>query len=220
MSSIAFAGLKSSCTTLKDGLITYSVGHYLAGQPITPGYDVFGYNYQAHSFIGSYANAYVGKDGLPPYNGDDASYLTQNPTAATKWYWPYRHDRVMMKWNDAWLSNMDCDGDGLLDRSSPYIGSGAWLTNHNSGEYTEAGIECSWFDFVKIVAAPADAYEGPPTDAYYGEQTWYAADGTEIGPQIWEAFAVIQEVYNDPCAGKKGLSIKSALSPGFGIYAP
>lgn len=43
-----------------------------------------------------------------------------------------------MKWNDAWLSNKDCNGDGLLDRHLgylTYIGSGAWLTNHQSGTY-------------------------------------------------------------------------------------
>ena len=47
------------------------------------------------------------------------------------------------KWNDAWLSNKDCDGDGLLDRHyglDSYRGSGAWLTNHQSGEYEVDGI--------------------------------------------------------------------------------
>ena len=63
-----------------------------------------------------------------------------------------------MKWNDTWLSNEDCDGDGKLDRYygyDSYIGSGAWLTNHNSGVYD---VVCEWDYFVKIVAAPADAY--------------------------------------------------------------
>ena len=65
-----------------------------------------------------------------------------------------------MKWNDAWLSNQDCDADGLLDRHNgfaSYIGSGAWLTNHQSGEYEEDGTVCKWNYFTKIVAAPANA---------------------------------------------------------------
>ena len=86
-----------------------------------------------------------------------------------------------MRWNDAWLSNMDCDGDGLLDRHSgftSYIGSGAWLTNHQSGTDVDGnGKKCRWTYSVKIVAAPADATK-------VGE-VWYAADGTEIGPDIW-----------------------------------
>ena len=86
-----------------------------------------------------------------------------------------------MKWNDAWLSDVDADGDGLLDRHlgfDSYIGSGAWLTNHMSGEY--------------------------------------AADGTEIGPEIWGAFAIIQQVENDGCAGLHGLQCVSPHTAGLG----
>jgi hypothetical protein len=52
----------------------------------------------------------------------------------------------MMKWNDAWLANVDCDGDGLLDRHygfGSYIGSGAWLTNHMWGSYLHLADEWS-----------------------------------------------------------------------------
>ncbi len=121
----------------------------------------------------------------------------------------------MMKWNDAWMSNKDCDGDGKLDRHygfDSYIGSGAWLTNHQSGEDTRDGEVCKWNYFVKIVAAPADAY------GYEGN--WYTADGVEIGPVIWGSFAIIQEVENDSCAGLHGLQYKSPASPGFGFYKP
>lgn len=47
-------------------------------------------------------------------------------------------DRLMMKWNDAWLSNQSCDTDTKLDRHygfPTYRGSGAWLTNHLSATY-------------------------------------------------------------------------------------
>ncbi len=118
---------------------------------------------------------------------------------------------LQMKWNDAWLSNKDCDGDGLLDRHfgfDSYIGSGAWLTNHMSGEYEVNGEICSWNYFVKIVAAPADAY----VDGDY----WYAVDGTEIGEVIWGEFAIIQVVSNDPCAGEHGRQYVSPDHAGLG----
>lgn len=44
-----------------------------------------------------------------------------------------------MNWNNAWLSNQDCNSDNILDRPSDeggtYRGSGAWLTNHATGTY-------------------------------------------------------------------------------------
>ncbi|MCK4581454.1 MAG: hypothetical protein KAU10_08875, partial [Dehalococcoidia bacterium] len=105
---------KVGCT-IQDGIIQYSAGHYLGGEPLTVSYDPYGYNYQAHMFKGSIANAYLGKDGFPPYEGDAEAYLAENPGAESKWYWPYRDDELVMKWNDAWLSNKDCNGDGKLD---------------------------------------------------------------------------------------------------------
>jgi len=207
-------GKFSICTKIQDGVLTYSTGHYLAGEPIKPGFDIYGYNYQAHLFNGYYANAYLGKDGYPPYEGDSEAYLAENPGADSTWYWPYRDVILNMKWNDAWLSNRDCDGDGNLDRYygySSYIGSGAWETNHQSGTYiNEDGKECHWYYFVKIVAVPEDA------DKVDG--IWYEADGTEIGPVIWGAFAVIQRINNDPCGGYHGVEYLSPAGPGFGKW--
>ena len=133
------------------------------------------------------------------------------PTVMRDWCQDYKDDTLIMKWNDAWLSNKDCDGDGLLDRHDgfdSYVGSGAWLTNHQSGEYEMDGEVCSWNYFVKIVAAPADATS-------IGD-VWYNADGIEIGPVIWGAFAVIQEVENDPCTGAHGLQYISPDNAGLG----
>ena len=121
--------------------------------------------------------------------------------------------KLMMKWNDAWLSNKDCDGDDLLDRHygfTSYIGSGAWVTNHQSGSYEEDGATYNWNYFVKIVAAPADAYTA--------DGTWYAADATEIGPVIWGSFAVIQRVYNDQGTGEHGIEYLSPSGPGLGKW--
>ena len=202
----------SGCTRIQDGVLTYSAGHYLAGQPLQVGFNPYGTNYQGHLFNGSYANNYLGKDGLPPYTGDAVAYLIANPTAAGKWYWPYRDVWVNMKWSDAWLANTDCDDDGLLDRHygyASYVGSGAWETNHQSGKNDDG---TTWTYFVKIVAAPADATKSGGV--------WYAADGTEIGPDIWGEFAIIQEVYNDPSTGDHGILYLSPASAGFGYYAP
>ena len=119
---------------------------------------------------------------------------------------------LIMKWNKAWLSNQDCDDDGLLDRHlgyETYIGSGAWLTNHWTTTYTDDfGNECEYDEFLKIIAVP--------TDAELFEGYWYNADGTEIGENIWGQFAIIQYVVNDPCEGIEGVQYKSPDHPGFG----
>lgn len=176
-------GGPNTCTTIQDGTLLASTGELL-----TTGYDQFGYNYQAHMFNGRYCDydRVIGGE--------------------------YCDVELIMKWNDAWLSNKDCSGDGLLDRYygfASYIGSGAWCTNHQSGTYTgDDGQQCRWEYFVKIVAAPADATKVGGI--------WYSADGTEIGPDIWGAFAIIQQVSNDPCAGDHGIEYLSPDHAGFG----
>lgn len=284
----------SNCITIQSGELLAS-----DGSVITTGYDEWGYNYQAHMFNGWYCD-YL--RGLPVEHCDV---------------------HLIMKWNDAWLSNKSCDDDLLLDRHyglDSYIGSGAWLTNHMWGEcwniigewkykayyegkwyyhvmtiedvvdghvighgatpnyenptykweiitsestydyegnlvvktkyegsnygvvltlsVTEEGklegtwsnpsqgeentwewIEgnatiCEWDYFCKIVAAPADATLDADT------AFWYNTDGTEIGPEIWGNFVIIQEVSNDPCIGEEGILYKSPAGPGFGIYGP
>lgn len=177
---------KDKCTTIKSGELYAS-----DGSPIETGYDQWGYNYQAKLFRGGYCDAYR-----------DAA-----------WCQKWKEDSLIMKWNDAWLSNKDCDDDGALDRHygfDSYIGSGAWLTNHQSGVYEEDGVQCSWVYFVKIVAAPADAYTE--------NGMWYAADDGEIGPVIWGSFAIIQEVSNDACAGQHGAKYISQVGPGLGKF--
>ena len=182
LSNMGFA----ECTTIQDGTLLTTDGGV-----ITTGYDEWGYNYEAHMFNGGYCDAYR-----------DAS-----------WCQEWADDDLIMKWNDAWLSNKDCDGDLKLDRHygyESYIGSGAWLTNHQSGKVEVNGKMRNWTYFVKIVAVPSDAY----VEAGY----WYTADGIEIGPAIWGAFAVILEVENDPSSGAHGILYKSPAGPGFGIY--
>lgn len=204
------------CTTIQDGVLTYSVGHYLEDELLQVGYDIYGYNYQAHMFNGLYANVYLGRDGFEPWDSsyDVDDYLTNNPGANETWYWQYRNTELIMKWNDAWLSNKDCNGDGLLDRHygyDSYVGSGAWETNHQFGTYVnDDGETCNWNYFVKIVAVPEDA------ESIDG--IWYTAEGTEIGPVIWGSFAIIQQVYNDQGTGEHGIEYLSPASAGFGYY--
>jgi hypothetical protein len=199
-----------SSVTIPQQVLTYPAEHYLGSQLISLGFDPFGYNYQARSFRGYYANAFLGGDGLPPYTGDADAYLAANPTAANKSYWPERDIWVEMKWNDAWLSNKDSDGNGVLDRhpNTPgYEGSGAWLTNHLWGHNPDGS---RWSIFAKFVAVPLDATKVMGV--------WYDAAGQEIGSEIWGSFAIVQEIINDPAAGEHGKHYVSFAGPGLGKY--
>ena len=180
---IGTASASADCVTIQEGGLLAS-----NGDPLTTGYDHFGYNYVANMYNGRYCD--YDRPGDPP---------------------PECDTELMMKWNDAWLSNKDCDGDSLLDRHygyEGYIGSGAWLTNHQAGKTDVSGKSRKWTYFVKIVAVP--------TDAVKNGDFWETADGIEIGPVIWGAFAIVQEVLNDPSEGAHGILYKSPVGPGFG----
>jgi len=212
----------NNCTTVQSGLLLYSAGHFLAGTPISPGVNPYGYNYQARSFSGSFFNAYAGTDGLPPYDGDDAIYLAANPAAAGHWAWPYRGIDLAMKWNEAWLGNQDCDFDGKLDRHfgyASYVGSGAWLTNHDSWTTMVGAKEFKATDFIKIVAYPADSVISTPP-GLFGEGTVYTPTGKVIGDRLWGEFVVIQYIVNDKGSGARGVLLKSQVAAGLGKFQP
>lgn len=131
------------------------------------------------------------------------------------WYWPYRDVNLVMKWNDAWLSNMDRNDDGKLDRHhghDSYKGSGAWETNHMMGSYVMEEVTYNWDSFTKIVAVPKDAY--------VLDGVWYSVEDVEIGPEIWGEFAIIQDIYNDEGTGEEGNVYKSKGPVGFGYFQP
>lgn len=186
----------TACATIQEGTITATDGSVLA-----TGYDQWGYNYQSHGFNGIYDN--VDRAGTV--------FTDENCDAA-----PFGCVTLQMKWNDAWLSNQDCNLDGKLDRPAPYKGSGAWNTNHMSGSYeylAENGRmkEAHWTYFVKTIAVPLDAVACGAN--------WCEADGVSvIGPRLWGDFAIIQSVYNDPVGGATGLEYLSPVSPGLGAY--
>ncbi len=83
-----------------------------------PGFDMFGYNYTAHLFRGTYDSSDRNIDGT--FWGTTGDFVD---------------DRLMMKWSDDWLTDVDCDGDGKLDRGGPGGGSRAfaWLAYQPSG---------------------------------------------------------------------------------------
>ena len=153
----ADSGKNAGCATIQSGTLVASTG-----ETLTVGFDGFGYNYQAHLFAGPYSDYDRAHGGL------------------------FSDVDLQMKWNDSWLSNKSCDGDNKLDRHQGYAsyrGSGAWLTNHDSGVNADGS---SWTYFIKIVAVPVNAT--------LVAGTWYAQDGAEIGPDIWGQFAVVQQV--------------------------
>ena len=161
----AFAAKPTACATIQDGTITDS-----AGNPVTLGYDQWGYNYQAHMFNG-YAGNYT-RPAVPVTSGD----------------------KLNMKWSDAWLANVDCNGDGKLDRGlvEGFVNgtSMGWLTNQYNGSYIDGdGNTQKYTDFYKIV------WVGP-------------------GGDLWGQYHVIQEVYND--TGSGNYRFKDG-APGFGL---
>lgn len=169
----------TGCTSIQDGGLVDTMGN-----PLVLGYDQFGYNYQAHMFNGTYDSSDRTLDGT--YWGSTGDYVD---------------DSLIMKWSDAWLANVDCDGDGKLDRglgTAGYDGNPAtvdtsrgWLTNQNEGDYTDANGVQHYTYFVKIV------WVGP-------------------GGSLWGEYQIIEEVYNDPVGGFHGLLSKFG-APGFGL---
>jgi hypothetical protein len=163
--SVTGAGAKKECTTISSGTL-YSPSGKLA----TLGFDEYGYNYQAHLFKGYYGNY-------------------REPPLPVNWGY-----RFSMKWNDAWMSNKDCDGDNILDKHfgfESYTGSGAWMMNHFQGEYEENGTICQWNKLVLIEAVPEGSYKQAGV--------YYTAAGSEIGVVTWEHFATTRTVHNDSC---------------------
>ena len=144
------------CATIPSGEL------YTAdGELLTIGYNEWGYNYQGRSFNGDFCDYH------PTYRpgGANHDWCVEN----------YGDVKLIMGWNDAWLSNTDCDGDGTLDRHyghDSYIGSGAWETNTMTGT-DEDGTQ--WAYFVKIAAKPTADYECE---------------------EIWGSFCVLMEVYS------------------------
>jgi len=138
--SYASSMTSADCVKIKDGGITDA-----AGNPITLGYDQFGYNYQAHMFNGTYDSSDRNLDGKYYGTVDD-----------------YTNDNLIMKWSDEWLSNQDCTGDGKLDRGGASGISKGWLTNQVEGDYTGSdGDSHHYTYFAKIIYVGPAPTTGP-----------------------------------------------------------
>lgn len=202
ISTLAFATIPLGMSKKDDGVITLRDGVLEDewGNPLVLGFDDYGYNYQAHMFNGWYWN-----NGRPEVPFTDEQSLI-DAGKSTTW--------LMMKWSDAWLSNVDRNSDTKLDRGNdePYTSSaatGAWLTNHQWGVNDDG---THWYYFVKIVYPGDDAVHNATDD------TWYTAEGVEIGPAIWGAYARILQISNDPALDEHGVLNNWPAPTGFGYY--
>jgi hypothetical protein len=137
----------AQCVKIQSGTLMDAKGN-----PITVGYDKYGYNYQAHIFNGLYEN----------YSRPDV-VVTEGT------------ENLVMKWSDDWLANVDCNADGKLDRGlNPKTGvstgtSIGWVTNHFEGDYEGSDGELHHYTyFAKIV------YVGPAliSDPWADKRIW------------------------------------------------
>jgi hypothetical protein len=168
---------KPDFNRIQDGVILDS-----AGNPVHLGYDQYGYNYQAHMFNGTYDSSDRILDGR--YWGQTGDFVD---------------DKLIMKWSDDWLSNVDRNLDLKLDRGAPgsvgfpFISQG-WETNHVIGDYDSDG------DGIQ------DAHY-----TYFAKIVWVGPGGS-----LWSQYKIVEEVYNDPVSGFHGLQGKTG-APGFGL---
>lgn len=145
--TVAFAAdAQGGCATIAGGTITDN-----AGNPLSVGFDQYGYNYQAHLFVGTFDSVDRQIDGT--YYGTTGDFV---------------NDALIMKWSDAWLASVDCNHDGKLDRGlvDGQVGgtSRGWLTNEINGDYSDASGTHHYTEFTKIV------WVGPGGDLW-GEYT-------------------------------------------------
>jgi hypothetical protein len=119
-----------TCNTIKSGAVVDSKGN-----PITTGFDQYGYNYQAHLFNGLTAN--YSRPDVVATEGDES---------------------LVMKWSGDWLANVSCSQDGTLSRgydakTGNVAGfSKGWVTNHFEGDYLGSDGEMHHYTyFAKIV---------------------------------------------------------------------
>jgi len=145
----------------------------------------WGYNYPNGRFSGVLANVYFANLGLPVYAAEEAAFFGWTPGVIGEWWWAeaYRNLSVTMIWNEAFLSDLSCDGDRYLDRHfgfADYRGSGAEVKIRIG--------DVAWSNYYHVMAVPLDA-------VLVGD-SWFSLSGEVIGRQVWPEigdFAVIQE---------------------------
>lgn len=150
------------------------------GEVLSTGFDSWGYNYQGHGFNGAYCDHY--RDFRPDFLGNEDCEDA------------YSGLKLQMRWNNEYLSNKDCSGDGLLDTHPnfpSYLSSGAAFSANLRGSYQHNGQACALDYTIKIYADPRAAYKS--------DGSWHTIDGKELGPVFWDHFVVARELEKDPC---------------------
>jgi len=215
---VVMLGIHLSLRTTVDGSQTmaesidlsafvYWPGHYLQGQPLRPGSDIFGMDYQARTSKGLHWNHTMCWKGFPPYEGDDQAYFerlaaegyARNASAAQRLAeaqseWAARTWRaVYYCWNEAYGSaRLDLDGDGCLDWHpfSPmgpgssilgpgFRGSGAASEGYWTNLWSMGpGDEQPGSMYITFAAVPLDAVQ---TEVAPGFRMWFQSDGVVIG---------------------------------------
>jgi hypothetical protein len=111
------------------------------------------------------------------------------------------------KWSDDWLANVDCNGDGKLDRgltgTTSTGTSMGWVTNHFEGDYMGSDGEMHHYTyFVKI------AYDNG------------LACGKGEPTCIWGLYTIIEELQNDLFGGYGGRIkfVNKLTGPGLGQF--
>jgi len=140
------------------------------------------------------------------FNADGYNYQARTHKGPYEGHPIYNY--VSETWNDAYLSNKDCDGDNLLDTAlgqDSYRGTGAWIKQKWNGSHPDTdGNICYVQQVIKYVAVPIDAtiVSGGPD----GNNVYIDDKGNEIGIALdyFKDFALIQLIWNDPCNGLSG----------------
>lgn len=166
-------GSMAMAATIQSGNVTYWDGHYLAGQPVHTGRDIFGWNFQARVFNGPTDNAFGPWRGEAPVVGDRAADL-----------W------MLFQWNEAYLSREDGDDPGTHLDSHPFVDWGGAHHDTFDGDWQGSGAVCAWdlsmpdggWHHFTVAAAPAGA-TFTDVEHYPGCicRSWYAPDGTYLG---------------------------------------
>jgi len=199
-------GTTAMATTIPSGEVEYWPGHYLAGEQVETGFDVFGQNYQARTAVGNLLNiCFLPWMGLPPYEGDDDAYyqrlVDEDPWDA--WSgdvgcaetcvslilpWDARDWQAVLQWNEAYLSKKDGDDTG------PYLDWQPFL----EGDHDSAAL-----DWQGSGAAVSMDWSGPAEDSWYGGTgdpctarlmyTWVAVPDDATFVAVWGT-------PEDPCA--------------------
>lgn len=155
------------------------------------GFDEWGFNWNAHHYIGTLYNAIMG-DYLyadmiwhhsTPYTGENEDLFPPDDSEWSdfeKWLWNYawenRYVNLSMHWNEALVS-----GEGVYPET--WIDSDSWITFLMSGG--EGNL--AWSRFIKLVAAKS-------TDIFE-DGVWKDKDGAVIGFQSdWTELILIQIV--------------------------